>query len=114
MADDGAAEGDGNALGRRGPMAASRHPPDTCGTAAPRRILLAFPPPSVTAPSVTAPSVTAPSVTAPSATLGRAGLRLAARPDLTDADLDAVGRAGATVHAQAPHAAQRLEGEDRR
>ncbi len=104
MADDGAAEGDGNALGRRGPMAASRHPPDTCGTAAPRRILLPFPPPSVTAPSVTAPS----------ATLGRASLRLAARPDLTDADLDAVGRAVATVHAQAPHAAQRSEGEDRR
>ena len=90
MAEDDAAEGGGSAQDRRGPMAASRHPQDICGTAALRRILLALLPPSVTAPSVTAPSVTAPSVTAPShhsagrhSAVGnpsRGGLRLAARP----------------------------------
>jgi 8-amino-7-oxononanoate synthase len=49
----------------------------------------------------------------PSVSEGRSCLRLAARPDLTDADLETVGRALAAVRAHAPHAAAPQEGGDR-
>jgi 8-amino-7-oxononanoate synthase len=49
----------------------------------------------------------------PSVPAGRSSLRLAARPDLTDADLETVGLALAAVQAHAPQAAASQEGGNR-
>jgi len=49
----------------------------------------------------------------PSVPAGRSCLRLAARPNLTDADLETVGRALAAVRAQAPQALARPKGGNR-